>query len=76
MKKCNKCDSEKEPYFSRIDPMGYFCPDCGAEDGYHKCKSDGCETKMSEGAPEYCPQCQGADIIANAEVADAKHSAD
>ena len=23
-----------------------------------KCKTDGCETTMSEGAPEYCPDCQ------------------
>lgn len=24
----------------------------------HKCKTEGCETTMSDGTPELCPQCQ------------------
>jgi Zn finger protein HypA/HybF involved in hydrogenase expression len=30
--KCPHCGSEEEPYFSRVVPMGYFCPDCGGGD--------------------------------------------
>ena len=26
---CANCESEKEPYFSRSEPMGFFCVDCG-----------------------------------------------
>ncbi len=28
---CPHCDSNNEPYFSRIEPMGDYCPDCGKE---------------------------------------------
>lgn len=28
--KC-ECGSLEEPYFSRTEPMGYFCTDCGEE---------------------------------------------
>lgn len=28
---CGECGSFEEPYFSRIEPMGYFCPNCGTE---------------------------------------------
>jgi len=31
-----------------------------------KCKTEGCETTMSEGAPEHCPRCQ--EIIGNKEL--------
>jgi len=30
--KCPHCGSEEEPYFSRVVPMGYYCPDCGEPD--------------------------------------------
>jgi hypothetical protein len=30
---CVACGSTEDSYFSRIDPMGYFCPDCGHEEG-------------------------------------------
>ena len=30
-KRCWRCGGE-ELYFSRTEPIGYFCPDCGAED--------------------------------------------
>jgi hypothetical protein len=30
---CADCGSTEESYFSRIGPMGYFCPDCGHEEG-------------------------------------------
>ena len=57
--KCTKCDSEKESYFSRTEPMGYFCPDCGAEDtGLKCCRTPKCKNRMSNGSPDYCPQCQ------------------
>jgi len=23
------CESEKDPWFSRVEPMGYYCRDCG-----------------------------------------------
>jgi hypothetical protein len=26
---CKNCESEKEPYFSRSEPMGFYCQDCG-----------------------------------------------
>ena len=26
---CANCESEKEPYFSRSEPMGFYCADCG-----------------------------------------------
>jgi len=26
---CQHCGSQKEPFFSRIEPMGYHCRDCG-----------------------------------------------
>lgn len=26
---CPHCDSTAEPFFSRCEPMGYYCPDCG-----------------------------------------------
>jgi hypothetical protein len=29
---CRHCGSTEDPYFSRIMPMGYFCPACGKED--------------------------------------------
>ncbi len=25
---CLHCGSLKDPYFSRVEPMGYFCADC------------------------------------------------
>ena len=28
---CPHCGSEKEAFFSRIEPMGFFCPDCGKD---------------------------------------------
>ena len=28
---CRECGSFEEPYFSRLEPMGYFCPNCGTE---------------------------------------------
>jgi ribosomal protein S27AE len=28
---CSACGSTADAYFSRIEPMGYFCPDCGEE---------------------------------------------
>lgn len=30
---CPECGSNEDPYFSRMEPMGYFCPDCGKEVG-------------------------------------------
>jgi hypothetical protein len=30
---CSSCGATAEPYFSRIFPMGYFCPACGKEEG-------------------------------------------
>jgi hypothetical protein len=30
---CSDCGSTEDSYFSRIEPMGYFCPDCGHEEG-------------------------------------------
>ena len=27
--KCWSCKSDKEPYFSRTEPMGNYCQDCG-----------------------------------------------
>ncbi len=35
--RCPHCGSEEEPYFSRVVPMGYFCPDCGRGDD-EECK--------------------------------------
>lgn len=29
---CRFCHSKKEPYFSRVAPLGYYCPDCGESD--------------------------------------------
>ena len=26
---CFWCGSDSEPYYSRVGPMGYVCPDCG-----------------------------------------------
>ena len=26
---CVNCESDKEPYFSRSEPMGFYCQDCG-----------------------------------------------
>ena len=28
---CANCESEKEPYFSRSEPMGFYCADCGRD---------------------------------------------
>jgi transposase len=28
---CPVCHTFEEPYFSRVEPMGYFCPICGTE---------------------------------------------
>ena len=28
---CRHCGSKKDAWFSRGEPMGYFCPDCGKE---------------------------------------------
>ena len=28
---CANCESEKEPYFTRSEPMGFFCADCGRD---------------------------------------------
>ena len=28
-KRCTYCESDKEPYFSRSEPMGFYCADCG-----------------------------------------------
>jgi ribosomal protein L37AE/L43A len=28
---CPHCGSDKDPFFSRIEPMGYYCRDCGEE---------------------------------------------
>ncbi len=28
---CLHCGSDKDPFFSRIEPMGDYCPDCGKE---------------------------------------------
>jgi hypothetical protein len=28
---CPHCGSDKDPFFSRIVPMGDYCPDCGEE---------------------------------------------
>lgn len=28
---CPHCGSEKEPWFSRCEPMGYHCQDCGKD---------------------------------------------
>ncbi len=28
---CPHCGSEKDPWFSRCEPMGYHCPDCGKD---------------------------------------------
>jgi hypothetical protein len=28
---CPECGTFEEPYFCRLEPMGYFCPDCGTE---------------------------------------------
>ena len=28
-KRCTYCESDKEPYFSRVEPMGFYCADCG-----------------------------------------------
>jgi predicted RNA-binding Zn-ribbon protein involved in translation (DUF1610 family) len=28
---CPHCGSDKDPFFSRIEPMGDYCPDCGKE---------------------------------------------
>lgn len=28
---CRECGTFEEPYFSRLEPMGYFCPNCGTE---------------------------------------------
>jgi len=28
---CPHCGSTNEPYWSRIVPMGYICPDCGKD---------------------------------------------
>lgn len=30
---CSACGSKEEAYFSRSEPMGYFCPDCGHPEG-------------------------------------------
>lgn len=30
-KGCPECGSPEDPWFSRMEPMGYFCPDCGRE---------------------------------------------
>jgi predicted RNA-binding Zn-ribbon protein involved in translation (DUF1610 family) len=27
--KCPHCGSDKDPFFSRVEPMGDYCPDCG-----------------------------------------------
>jgi len=27
--KCPGCGCADEPYFSRVQPMGYYCPKCG-----------------------------------------------
>lgn len=29
--RCPHCGSTEDPYWSRIVPMGYFCPDCGKD---------------------------------------------
>jgi C4-type Zn-finger protein len=26
---CTYCESDKEPYFSRVEPMGFYCVECG-----------------------------------------------
>ena len=28
-KRCTYCESDKEPYFSRVEPMGFYCVECG-----------------------------------------------
>ena len=28
---CPHCDSSREPYFSRSEPMGFYCYDCGRD---------------------------------------------
>ena len=28
---CRECGTFEEPCFSRIEPMGYYCPNCGTE---------------------------------------------
>ena len=29
--RCPKCKGNSDPGFSRVEPMGYYCPDCGEE---------------------------------------------
>lgn len=29
--RCEHCDSREDAWWSRSEPMGYFCPDCGEE---------------------------------------------
>lgn len=29
--KCPKCKENSDPRFSRVESMGYYCPDCGEE---------------------------------------------
>jgi uncharacterized protein (UPF0212 family) len=28
---CPHCGSDKDPFFSRVEPMGDHCPDCGKD---------------------------------------------
>jgi len=28
---CPHCGSDKDPFFSRIEPMGFYCRDCGKD---------------------------------------------
>ena len=35
-----KCGSTKDLWFSRVEPMGYFCADCGEQDAEHPTTAD------------------------------------
>ena len=44
--KCEFCGSNKGTWFSRIEPMGYFCEDCGCPDSW--VEEDGVKGKTQD----------------------------
>ncbi len=48
---CKNCGSEKDPSFSRVEPMGYYCQDCGYSD---ECVTADERIKLLESGLAYC----------------------
>ncbi len=48
---CPHCQSTKDPEFSRVVPMGYFCPDCGED--VNEDPMEALHTAVRQAEPDY-----------------------